>query len=236
MARNSRMRTKRNNRKRGNKISRRRRTHSHKNKLWMQKGCSKKKCSKCHRAMTGGKKCNCNLFSGGGHGLPPVAGPTVGAPWGANVNQWPGVAGIDGQTNYLKLNNYDYDVQTQGIIQEGSQITIGGGKRRKKGGGKCNINPYDVNPTIPNGSNATYYGGKKRKHTKKGGRKGKTRTKKGGFSIIPQDLVNMGRTFTYGIGSAYNSLNGYPQPVNPLPFKDQLPNTLKANQINALRV
>ena len=204
MARSSRMRTKRNNRKRGNKMSRRRqRSRSHKNKLWMQKGCSKNKCSKCHRAMRGGK-CNCNLFSGGS-GLPPVSGPTVGAPWGANVNQWPGVAGIDGQTNHLKINNYDHDVQTQGIIQEGSQITNGGGKRRKKG-------------------------------SKKGARRPKNRTKKGGFSIFPQDLVNMGRTFSYGVGSAYNSLNGYPQSVNPLPFKDQLPNTLKANQINALRV
>ena len=50
-----------------------------------------------------------------------------------------------------------------------------------------------------------------------------TRRKKGGFSLIPQDLVNMGRTFSYGIGSAYNSLNGYSQPVNPLPFMDQIP-------------
>ena len=234
MARSSRMRTKRNNRKKGNKMSRRRqRSRSHKNKLWMQKGCSKNKCFKCHRAMRGGK-CNCNLFSGGS-GLHPVAGPTVGSPWGPEVNQWPGVAGIDGVTNYYKLNNYHNDVQTQGIIQEGSQITNGGGKRRKKGG-KCNINPYDVNPEIPNGTNASYYGGKKRKGSKKSNRRPNNRTKKGGFSIFPQDLVNMGRTFSYGLGSAYNSLNGYPQPVNPLPFKDQLPNTLKANQINALRV
>jgi hypothetical protein len=47
-------------------------------------------------------------------------------------------------------------------------------------------------------------------------------SKKRGGGFIPQDLVNFGRTFTYGLGSAYNAINGYPQPVNPLPYKDQL--------------
>ena len=55
-----------------------------------------------------------------------------------------------------------------------------------------------------------------------GKNKSKKMTKKRGGGLIPQDLVNFGRTFTYGLGSAYNAVNGYQQPVNPLPYKDQL--------------
>ena len=58
-------------------------------------------------------------------------------------------------------------------------------------------------------------GGKTKKHMR------------GGQGMIPQDLVNLGRSMVYGIGSAYNSLNGFPAPVNPLPYKDQLVNTSK---------
>jgi hypothetical protein len=53
-------------------------------------------------------------------------------------------------------------------------------------------------------------------------------SKKRGGGLIPQDLVNFGRTFTYGLGSAYNAINGYQQPVNPLPYKDQLTNATKS--------
>jgi hypothetical protein len=41
----------------------------------------------------------------------------------------------------------------------------------------------------------------------------------GGF--IPQDLVNLGRDFTYNLKSTYNTLNGYDAPINPLPYKHQ---------------
>jgi len=53
----------------------------------------------------------------------------------------------------------------------------------------------------------------------KGGRK--MRNKRGG-GFVPQDLVNLGRSMVYGLGSAYNTLNGYATPANPLPYKDQL--------------
>lgn len=60
-------------------------------------------------------------------------------------------------------------------------------------------------------------GGSRRRYKKN------KRMKKGG-GIIPQDLVNLGRNVSFNIGSAYNALNGYPAPVNPSPYKDQLPN------------
>lgn len=53
-----------------------------------------------------------------------------------------------------------------------------------------------------------HLGGKKQNKNQRGG-------------IIPQDLVNLGRDFSYNIGSAYNALNGYSKPVNPSPYMDQ---------------
>jgi hypothetical protein len=55
------------------------------------------------------------------------------------------------------------------------------------------------------------------KHKKRASRK----SQRGG-GIVPEDLVNLGRNFTFNLKSAYNSLNGYNQPVDPLPYKDQL--------------
>lgn len=63
-----------------------------------------------------------------------------------------------------------------------------------------------------------------------GGKK-KTRKQKGGSlsNFMAQDLINLGRQFQYGIGSAYNALAGYSSPINPLPWKDQFPNTPSLN-------
>jgi hypothetical protein len=54
--------------------------------------------------------------------------------------------------------------------------------------------------------------------------KGGKRRQKGGTlsNFMTQDLVNLGRQFQFGLGSAYNALAGYNSPVNPLPWKDQL--------------
>jgi len=56
----------------------------------------------------------------------------------------------------------------------------------------------------------------------KGG-KGKTRKQRGGTmtNFLGQDLINLGRQFQFGMGSAYNALAGYSAPVNPMPWKDQ---------------
>lgn len=49
--------------------------------------------------------------------------------------------------------------------------------------------------------------------------------KKGG-GIIPEDLVNLGRDFSFNLKSAYNALNGYSAPVDPAPYKGQLTGSL----------
>jgi hypothetical protein len=55
-----------------------------------------------------------------------------------------------------------------------------------------------------------------------GGRKGQ---KGGAFdNFLFQDVINLGRQLSYGLGSAYNTVAGYAPPVNPLPWKGQLPN------------
>jgi hypothetical protein len=62
-----------------------------------------------------------------------------------------------------------------------------------------------------------------------GGGKGRTRKQRGGTlsNFLGQDLINLGRQFQFGLGSAYNGLSGYSSPVNPLPWKDQLQNTTR---------
>jgi hypothetical protein len=60
-----------------------------------------------------------------------------------------------------------------------------------------------------------------------GGRGTRRRRQKGGnySNILLQDVMNLGRQFQYGLGSTYNALAGYAAPANPMPWKDQLPNT-----------
>lgn len=76
----------------------------------------------------------------------------------------------------------------------------------------------DLGPAPP------FTGGKSRKN-KKGGSLG---------SFLGQDLINIGRQFQYNIGSAYNTISGFSSPVNPLPWKDQLPNTMNSSTIKTL--
>jgi hypothetical protein len=60
---------------------------------------------------------------------------------------------------------------------------------------------------------------------------GKRRKQKGGTlsNFLTQDLINLGRQFQFGTGSAYNALAGYSTPVNPMPWKDQFPSRIAFN-------
>jgi hypothetical protein len=62
---------------------------------------------------------------------------------------------------------------------------------------------------------------------------GGKRKQKGGTlsNFMTQDLINLGRQFQFGVGSAYNALAGYSSPVNPLPWKDHFPNKTLATTI-----
>ena len=54
----------------------------------------------------------------------------------------------------------------------------------------------------------------------------KSKKQRGGAlsNFLMQDFVNLGRQAQFGFGSAYNGINGFPAPVNPLPWKGQFPN------------
>lgn len=76
-------------------------------------------------------------------------------------------------------------------------------------------------PMIEERSTIVLKGGKGRK-----GRKGgKARSsKRGGTGLIPDDLVNLGRSTVYNVGSAINTVRGYPASdiKNPLPFVQEI--------------
>jgi hypothetical protein len=100
------------------------------------------------------------------------------------------------------------------------------------GGDRNNFLPYNLNkdPALQMSMNDAGYntlnskvGGKSKKHRKYKGKRG------GG--LIPQDLVNLGRDVGFNLKSAYNALNGYSAPVNPLPYKDQLSNVTNTNNL-----
>jgi hypothetical protein len=86
------------------------------------------------------------------------------------------------------------------------------------------LNTYqnDISRQMVNlGANPPFTGGKR--HTRRHKRKYNKNKKGGAWSnFMTQDLVNLGRGMEYGIGTVYNTINGYTPPTNPLPWKDQM--------------
>jgi hypothetical protein len=108
----------------------------------------------------------------------------------------------------------------------GSPAFVGAPITPTTGGNYYKLNPETNNPNDPsvimaNRNNPAplhsafgFKGGR--------GKKSKKVKRGGGFNIIPQDLVNLGRLFTYNAGSSYNAIHGFKPPVNPMPYKDQM--------------
>ncbi len=173
------------------------------------KNCSTKKQNKSIKNICRicGKKCKHHLYGGsnpiaplswskmnkfGGNSM-AVPGPFVGQPWTSNPDTWPGVDGISGNRNYLE--NYKDVIQNDPT----RQISMNASGLDQYGG-------YIYEKSLSSSGS-------------------KTRKNKGqiiGGGIIPQDLVNLGRDIGFNFKSAYNALNGYKQPVDPSPYKDQL--------------
>ena len=77
-------------------------------------------------------------------------------------------------------------------------------------------------------------GGRRRRRTRRGsnktrGRKSHSRRQRGGYggsqTIIPQDIVNIGRTAIHDVGSFSNSFRGVADSASPLPTQDQMNNS-----------
>lgn len=91
---------------------------------------------------------------------------------------------------------------------------------------------------IATGANPPFSIGGRRRTTRKSrkGRRGKTQ--RGGTlsNFLTQDLINLGRQFQFGVGSAYNTLSGYSAPVSPLPWRDQISNTTNLTTLKAASI
>jgi hypothetical protein len=152
------------------------------------------KCSTC-------KMNTKSMMSGGGgcttgnNGIPYPNG-LVGAPY-VNSSNLPGANGIPGDANYYSNNTYNNDVSRQMI---------------------------DVGANPPFLGFLGLKGGRKHGRRRTNTQTKKHRKQRGGTlsNFLGQDLINLGRQLGYGVGSAFNGLNGYPAPVNPLPWKGQL--------------
>jgi len=182
-----------------------------KNKIWNMVGCKKNrktkggKCGSCGvDSFFKGGSCGCGMKGGKGkknktskikkiylRGGNSLAAGNIGFPWTSNISSWPGVAGVDGQSNYFLLNKYPVDPQTQ-VMQERVDYPPG--------------YPYGFRP---NGLS--------------GGKKQKDKKQKGGYgTLIPQDILNLGRSIQYGLQNTWNGVRGIEMNPSPLPFKDQL--------------
>lgn len=74
------------------------------------------------------------------------------------------------------------------------------------------------NSFVPSHSAFSIKGGRRRRRR----RMTKKNKQSGGFNLIPQDITNMFRGLQFNAGSSYNAMQGYRQPMNPLPYKDQM--------------
>jgi hypothetical protein len=101
------------------------------------------------------------------------------------------------------------------------------------GGDRNYLKPYNTNndPQLQMSMNDAGYltknsmvGGYRYKETPSS-----AKSKRGG-GLVPQDLVNLGRDFSYNFKTAYNALNGYKAPVDPAPYKGQLTGALNNNR------
>lgn len=152
------------------------------------------------------------LSQSGGNFFKPassVPGPIVGSSWGASLAKWPGINGIGGDRNFLK--SYDAD---NNIVAKNPQLQMITGDSGYSGSRFLN----------------SITGGRRKSGRSKSKSRSRSKSVRGG-GLIPQDLVNLGSDFSFNLKSAYNSLNGYKAPVDPLPYKDQLSHSLNNNRL-----
>jgi hypothetical protein len=158
-------------------------------------------CGSCGGAMTGGCATCGGAMTGGNQGIPYPNG-LVGSPWSGSSSGWPGVNGVQGDSNHIAVNDYKTDISRQ-MIATGANppFSVGGRGRRR--------------------------GTRKSRKSRKGQRGGTL------SNFLGQDLINLGRQFQFGVGSAYNTLAGYSAPVSPLPWRDQLSSTTNLSTLKA---
>jgi len=154
-----------------------------------------------HLLLLGGSgTCNSNNMPSGAS-YPSGA---MGYPWEPNASTWPGVAGVQGASNYLAYNNYSYP-QADRMLINTEAIPFKYGGKSKKHTFRKHMRKHKTNKTNT------------KKHNKN------KKYQKGGLPSlgILTDFKN-----------TWNSLRGNNQLPSPLPFKDQLENQAQQQELN----
>lgn len=194
-----------------------------KQKMYNMKECSKlRRCSKSKRCMTGGQGCGCGS-SGSGCPISPFSWEQMQQQQGGNSS-----CGTCNQTGGNHF--YKPSAPMPGpFVGQPWTPKISGWPGVNGISGDSN---YLAQNLYDHGDPQTMMklGGSKRNTSKRIRGRGRGRRGLRGGGIIPQDLTNLVNDMSFNFKSAYNALNGYSAPTNPLPYKDQLSgsNTMSA--------
>ena len=155
----------------------------------------------------------------------------VGPAWeGGDIEKWPGVGGVPGQTNHLAKNNDPFlpDPENTSSNMENQGMT--GGKRSRGRRGRSHKKRRHTKSKRRHTKSKRRHTKSKRRHTKSKRRHTKSKRRhtrktrkyrggsKHGRTLLPQSLVNLGRNIQYNAESTWSSFTGAQQPVNPDPL------------------
>ena len=150
----------------------------------------------------------------------------VGPAWdGGNIETWPGVGGVPGQTNHLAQNKNPF-------LPDPENTSLVGGRKSRRHARKSRRHVRKsrrhVRKSRRHARKSRRHVRKSRRHVRKSRRhvrKSRRHTKrkfrggsKHGKTLFPQSLVNLGRNMQYNAESTWSSFTGAQQPVNPDPL------------------
>ena len=155
----------------------------------------------------------------------------VGEPWnGAKVSSWPGVAGKQGESNYLAKN--DNPFLPDPVNSSSTQDNLVGGRKTHRKGRKTHRKGRKTHrkgrKTHRKGRKTHRKGRNTHRKGRNTHRKGRNTHRKGGKTkqiggsnhgktLLPQSLVNLGREAQYNVEGTFSAFTGGPAPVNPDP-------------------
>jgi hypothetical protein len=158
----------------------------------------------------------------------------VGPAWeGGDIEKWPGVAGVAGQTNHLAQNLDPFLPDPENTSSNMENQKMSGGKRSRhhrrrtskhKSKSKRGRHTKSKRGRHTKSKRGRHTKSKRGRHTKsKRGRHTKSKRRyrggsKHGRTLLPQSLVNLGRNLQYNGKSTWSSFMGEQQPVNPDPL------------------
>ena len=186
---------------------------------------------KCHHSkqMFGGDALNLSLAYTGTNVSPLQPSPHASYS-GGNLNAlYPNQGGIENK-NYTDWINSSRTIR--GGMSGGSPALIGSPWTANSDswpGVSGNSNHYPLNTYSPNdiqlqqkmlGASPPFMGGGRRRLVKTRTLKKNCKIQKGG-NIFPSSLLNVGNVM-YNLNKGGNAYNGYPPPVNPLPYEGHL--------------